>query len=134
MKECDRDEFDPIRVLLVDDMPDGLPRPTPRGAPDIPAMASAYGKWFAFRWLATPAECCEFRDLSWLISQHDPGLLATHGWVPDLLVIDYALTQDTRTVADRVHNDRDWLDRLSPLPDLVLTTGVNAPAESPLRW
>lgn len=118
MKEINQDNFDLIRVLLVDDMPEGLPRPASRGAPDVPVMASAYSKWFEFRWLATPEECREFRDLSWLISQHNPRLLTAHGWIPELLVVDYALTQDTRTVAERVEGDCKWLDRLSPLPKL----------------
>lgn len=118
MTESTVPAFDKIQILLVDDMPEGLPRPTSRHAPSVPVMASAYSQWFEFRWVATPQEACEYRDLSWLIAEHNPHLLAEEGWVPELLVLDYALTQDTHTVAEHVGGEEEWLNRLSPLPPL----------------
>lgn len=122
---------DKIRILLVDDMPDGLPQdlgwPHPRNGP--PQMDVDYDEWFDFRWVATPEEACEYRDLSWLVGQHEPETLNHRGWLPELLVVDYALTQDTRTVADRVaHADsrESWVARLSPLPALRECAARNA--------
>jgi len=118
MSRREEPEFDKIQILLVDDMAEGLTRPTARGAPDVPAMGRDYADWFDFKWLATPEECCEFRDLSWLIGQNNPRVLAESGWVPEILVIDYSLTPDHRTVSSRVHGFDGWEDRLSPLPGL----------------
>jgi hypothetical protein len=73
---------------------------------------------FGFRWLATPRECREYRDLSWIIAEHKAGLLGQRGWVPDLVIIDYALTQNPDTVAKRLAGFEDQLPELSPLPAL----------------
>jgi len=112
--------YDKIRILLIDDMPTRLPQDSrwdkdDRGPPQIDID---YEDWFDFRWIATPQEACEYRDLSWMLAQHDPMLLDSDGWVPELLVLDYALTQDMRTVSSRVGNEQKWVERLSPLPPL----------------
>lgn len=120
MNDQKQSAFDKIRVLLIDDMPAGLPQhlkwPHRRNGP--PQMDVDYEEWFEFRWVATPQEACEFRDLSWLLSERDARLLEREGWVPEVMPIDYALTQDSRTVSIRVKGDPQWLALLSPLPSL----------------
>lgn len=112
-------ETDKIQILLLDDNPNGLPRdhrwPDEKGGP--PEMDVDFEELFEFRWLATPHEACEFRDLSWLIGHHDPQVLQADGWLPELLVIDYALTQVEGTVEQRFPGC-EWLHQISPLPDL----------------
>lgn len=109
-----------IKILIVDDHPAGLTKDIswPYTSERIPKMDPQLAEFFDFRWLATARECREFRDLSWVIGEHDPHLLSNAGWVPEILVLDYALTQDDRTVSQRVQDDSEWLERLSPLPAL----------------
>lgn len=109
-----------LRVLVVDDIPSGLSKDLrwPNNFDRPPKMSSEFDAWFEFRWVATPQEACEYRNISWLIAQRDARTLGEDAWVPELLLIDYALTQDSRTVADRVNNQNDWIERLSPLPSL----------------
>ena len=110
--------IDPIRILLIDDNPMGFPKA--RGYSDhIPVMGYDYRQHFDYRWVATPHEAREMRDLSWLIEQKDPSKLGRDGWVPELLALDYALTQyDENTVADRMGGVDDAIDTTSPLPAL----------------
>lgn len=120
MNAAAQQKIDKIQILLVDDDPNALPQHTdwPQKTGGPPQMDVDYKQWFEFRWVATPQEACEYRDLSWQIAQRDPTCLTSEGWLPEILVLDYSLTQDNRTVASRVFDDKAWLDRLSPLPSL----------------
>src|SRR4051812_33296590 len=90
---------DKINILLIDDDPEGLWKrdPTTRGLPAYPGISSAPGDaidrstLFDVRWIATPEEAREFRDLSRLIGEHEPAKLQRDGWVPEVVVVDYLL-------------------------------------------
>jgi len=114
MKHGSSDGFDRIGILLIDDKPSG-----PRGLLIPRALPDRYASWFDFRWLATPEECREFRDLSWLIAQNDPLRLGTVGWIPEILAVDYRLMEERLSVQDRTGlADLECGRELSPLPAL----------------
>lgn len=126
---------DPIRVLLIDDKPEGLGRletcsgrPNPERVPHIHApaehreYASDLASCFDLRWIATAAEGREYRDLSHAAAMSDAFRLGSEGWIPEIICFDYALTKDTRIVADRLPEAR--YQQLSPLPALRALTGI----------
>jgi len=127
--------YDRIRILVVDDEPSGLSGDIEWDGDDRapPGMDIDFKEWFEFRWLASAEESCEFRDLSWLIAQHDERLLHNEGWVPDLLAIDYALSQNPKSVAARVSQREEWYKRLSPLPGLRACANRVLPGELPAQ-
>ncbi|NLH15348.1 MAG: hypothetical protein GX455_02095 [Phycisphaerae bacterium] len=98
-----------IRILLLDDR-DSL---EPQGG-----LPPQYAKCFDIRWLSSPAEARAYRDASWLCQSRKPELLGIFGWVPEIFAIDYALTQEKKSVWDWVNQDSEKHKMLSPLPGL----------------
>src|SRR5258706_14825822 len=47
-----------------------------------------------------------------------PTELGTHGWVPEILVIDYMLLDPNGTVGSRLNGNKPLIESLSPLPSL----------------
>ncbi len=135
--------YDKIQILLIDDEPKGLEKQLLLGGEEfrvpgfIPeagtrATIQNVGDLFDLRWLATAEEAREFRDSSRLLMAHDPGKLATGGWVPELLCFDYALTGNEQQIEERGLPDT-VIDQLSPLPSLrraLLARGLPEPARS----
>lgn len=116
-----------IKVLLLDDKAKNLKLGRDHGGRTylIPQLHSIDADFempevtdcFELRWLATPAEAREYRDLSMAIAQKDPSLLRTDGWLPEILLVDYALTGDEHAVEER-HLPDHLVEELSPLPKL----------------
>jgi hypothetical protein len=111
----------PIRILLLDDNPKGLTDPQ-----GIPRVTEDYeddhfsAAWYDVRWLATPGEAREFRDLSRQIALVDPIALGLEGWVPDLIVADYCLTAGgaNRPVSQRLAHQPDLIESSSAVAAL----------------
>jgi hypothetical protein len=118
MPENNNGAHDKIRILLVDDEPNGLRRPDDPSAPNVPELGEPYKQYFDFRWLATPEEAREYCDLSLDITRRNPKLLGRDGWIPEILSIDYALTQDRIQLHRRPGVSAEWYAKLSPLPSL----------------
>ncbi|MDZ7860643.1 MAG: hypothetical protein U5O15_08285 [Candidatus Krumholzibacteriota bacterium] len=123
--------FDKIRILLLDDR-DSL-RPQDGLSPRLK-------KWFDVKWIATPSEARAYRDSSWVCITREPELLNKLGWVPEIFVIDYALTQEEIPVLDRVRRNKDKYTDLSPLPNLedalsklgISSSGISVLKEPPV--
>jgi hypothetical protein len=124
-----------IRILLIDDNPVGLDN----GAlPRYAALPEGLKEYFELRWIATAGEAREFLDLTRMIARHDSCALSRVGTVPDIVVIDYSLTQDPRplerrpqrespVVAQELRRELEDLSPLMPLRQLVKTMGLPAP-------
>jgi len=110
----EKKSFDKIRILLVDDL---LPGIIGSDIDEPPRLGEPYSKYFQFRWLATPPEACEFRNLSLAISRRAPEVLATDGWIPEIISVDYALTNNVLDLDERL-GTKDEYEILSPLPAL----------------
>jgi len=126
-----------IRVLLIDDNPEGLIRyvtvsgkelPLPKLGPSGVAKheIDSIEDLFEIRWLPTSGEAREYRDLSKALSLIDPAALGSEGWVPEILIFDYSLSHDRKTVVERLQaagvqsaeSASEWAGILSPLASL----------------
>lgn len=106
-------------MLLIDDEPSGLGSPVPRltdGAASGGLPDGTCGS-FEFRWLATSEEVREYRDLTNLIASHDPEEVGAHGWVPDIVLVDYELS-NRKSLDRRSEVNAAVYPSLSPLPAL----------------
>jgi hypothetical protein len=118
---------DKIRVLLLDDRADSLRGGYPYkdgksfSAPKVhdaeeeeEKKRPEIGNHFELRWLATATEAREFRDLARELSRAAPQAMGKRGWVPEIVIFDYALTGKPETVAERPLPS-DLIAALSPL-------------------
>ena len=116
---------DPIRILVVDDrghenlgkrtidLPDGVEIEVP-GLPRRP-----FGHYFDVRWLATPSEAREYMDRVRRLVSITGEDLRGDLWVPEILVFDYALLDQARSVEEFLAqrgDDGSAYRELSPLP------------------
>jgi hypothetical protein len=115
-----------IKILLIDDRPEGLWK-LPERSDNLryPSVSDLFedkdlrrSELFDVRWIATAGEAREYRDLTRLIAQRQPSDLAEHGWVPEIIVVDYSLTGSKATVKSRLSRHPDLLGSVSPLPSL----------------
>jgi len=133
---------DKIRVLLIDDQPQGLLSKAMldgsdhymvslRTAENPKAGGKDLKELFDVRWLATPEEAREFRDLSRLVSLSRPLALGEEGWVPEIVCFDYAITGDRKSVAMRL--PEELVREVSPLPQLRDLAGGLAVIDPPVN-
>ncbi|MBW1996612.1 MAG: hypothetical protein JRJ29_01470 [Deltaproteobacteria bacterium] len=117
-----QDEFDKIKVLLIDDNPTFLqvgdyvdPQtgrlyekqhcPVIQDQREGPDSRSNLKDLFELRWIASSVEAREFRDLALAIRAHSPLDLGKLGWIPEIVCFDYAMTKITTRVEERLHQD-----------------------------
>ena len=110
-KTIDGNETSKIRILLIDDKPEGLWNESEPSLPLHPALPEELRKSFELRWIATAGEAREYIDFTRMIGRHNPSILNQVGTVPEIVVIDYSLTQDPHTVEQRL---REKAPELSP--------------------
>lgn len=117
-------QLDKIKVLLLEDEPEGLYRQVKAEGQEwqVPAFGAEAGgdprsrqlsDLFEVRWLATAEDAREFRDLSNALSIIAPRALDEGGWVPEVLCFDYALTGNTRRIEKRL--PQKLAEQVSPL-------------------
>lgn len=116
--------FDKIRILLIDDRPEGLWNESAPDLPGHPAVMDTYrdkikrSDLFEVRWIATAGEAREYHDLTRVVGRQEPCALNQDGLIPEILVIDYSLMQKPDRVEKRLQGHTDLLERVSPLPAL----------------
>ena len=127
------DAYDLMTVLLIDDEPKGLSREyrlsdgkgtafcpmfqVARTAPDAENDLK-FDDCFRLLWLASPSEAHEYFDYVMNLARVRPEVLGELGFVPDLLLFDYALTGDMRRVDERGLR-YELVSDLCPLPALA---------------
>lgn len=124
--------FDRIRILALEDEPDRLRDDKREGRP--PQLPAELTSLFEMRWLASPGEARDFRDLFRRLSLDDPICLGTHGWVPEVFAIDYMLRDGVKFFQDsRIENQFELtqveLERLSALAMLQKLAGARVRVE-----
>jgi len=139
MDDCDR-----IRVLLIDDEPGTLASDISGTKFKLPKLREdddmgeplGIAEHFELRWLASPGEAKEFRDLVEVLRFRRPEQLGLEGFIPEIICFDYAMTGDTTPVEKRHHVPPDSIEDISPLPSLrrlakPLGISVSTPGEFP---
>ncbi len=119
-EQCD---FDPIRILIIDDNPRSLQSQVKVEGTDavVPAIPDPdLKRYFEVLWLATVEEAREFRDAFRAISVRAPEVLGDCGIIPELLFFDYALTGNIVPVQRRAHVGAPGYRKVSPLPRLEM--------------
>lgn len=132
--------WDPIGVLIIDDRGDeNLGKreiETAEGGlisvPGIPRELS--GHFFDVRWLATPSEAREYMDRLRRLASRPGEHVSGDLWVPEILIFDYALMDQTHSVERFLRqrgDDGRAYRTVSPLPllrDAMERKGIAPPA------
>ncbi|MCI0538898.1 MAG: hypothetical protein L0Z50_27135 [Verrucomicrobiales bacterium] len=114
---------DKIRILLIDDLPEGLWNDLNRKEypwiTDFSREPYRLSEIFELRWIATSGEAREYRDLTRLVAQDQPDQL---NWLPEIVVIDYMLLDKHGSAEDRLRAHADK-QHLCPIPSLRKLVG-----------
>lgn len=139
-------KVDRIRVLLIDDEPEHLqgdwkvnnkrirgtqlpgfrsPDST-SGSKEDRDSANVIINSFELRWVASVREARIFRDLSRQVQFRTPEQYRRCGWFPEIVVFDYAMSGNEKTVLERLDKAKlplELAEELSPLPSLKRLVG-----------
>jgi len=122
-----------IKILVIDDRPLGLFRGEcdspfdPLGENDL-----HLSDHFDAKWISTLEECREYIDSHWELARKFPTELGgERGWIPDIIIFDYSMTGDTRTLQQRNlsrHSPLNILRSLTASHGITIAASGQAPS------
>jgi len=109
---------DRIAILIIDDRPEGLYQIHDDPVLNYPDVPPELSHLFEVGWIASPGEGRQYRDICRSISHRNPRTLGQLHVVPEIIVADYALLDDRRSVRQRFPARPEIVERVSPLSAL----------------